>query len=169
MVMAGRREHFLEWMPVSTLAGMDAGFSLLETVLALFFTTLVALTGITVLAQARRVLADGLLQTQRMQGGWVLQQRLADDMHAAVYYTFRGDFLSVTDSRGNRSAYTVSKDGLLYRSVNGYGTVVLATGVATVAYAQLPAGGIWVRVSYGGGASAFEQDFVVPFALGSVG
>lgn len=148
---------------------LDAGFSLVETVLALSFTTLVAATGITALAQARRAVIDGLIQTERIQGAWVLQQRLADDMHAAESYSYNGSYLSIRDSQGNVYGYRVSNNGLLYRSVNGYGTVVLATGVAAIVYAQLPAGGILAQVSYGKGGNAVEQKFIIPFALGPVG
>ena len=139
----------------------EAGFSLAEAVMSLSITAITLAVGTSIWWSGWRNLAFVTEQMQSLDDGWLLYHALNQDLTGSQRVQADGSALSVTLNDGEEARYRLSPDShLVLRTLNGYGEVVLSTGVDSLHW-QTGKTGLQVDVAYAGEGGAHELQFTL--------
>lgn len=145
----------------------SSGYTLAETVVALFASMLILSGSVTAGFMAMQQERALFIRASAEDSAGLLAIALARDVSMASGFQYTGSHLYVTEDDGSVNGYwldPVSDDVL--RSVDGSGAVVESTDVHTISFAVTPSGGLHVEVFYESGQTSEEQDLWCAFAEG---
>lgn len=144
----------------------EGGFSLLETLMALWITGVVMIVAVGSLVAMERAFFQLTRAVAGIDDSWVLYHAMASDIRSAVSYSFANDEISIALQDGSTATYRLSpRSNLIERSRNGYGAVPVASHVSGLSYAVAPGTGVRVTVRQGG--SELVTNLFLVFARGS--
>ena len=145
--------------------GHEDGFSLLETIMALWITGIVMIVAVGSLVAMERTFFQVTRVAAGIDDSWVLYHAMAGDIRSADGYSYANDELSIALQDGSRVVYWLSaQSNLIERSRDGYGDVPVAAHVSGLSYATAPGTGVWVTVRQGG--SGLVTNLFLVFARG---
>ncbi len=145
----------------------QCGFSLVETIVAMTVTMIVLTTCLSLLLvnvkTDRRAIAELLTQHDI----FLFQAALRRDIHSAQGITANGSTLFITRDDGIVNDYRFNpSSGIVYKSVDGSGTAILATSVTKVQYTILPHVGVMVAVYFNREEFTFHDEWSAAFLEG---
>lgn len=144
------------------------GFMLVETVLAMFISTIVLFGGVAALLYSFS--ASHRMFSAAMAGddANLLEGFLSRDMRMASQFSFHNQEVWITEDDGTVNSYwldPLSSD--IDRAVDGEGAVVVSTNVQSISFAVLAEGGLQTRVDYMQNGVSFEALLQDDFMEGS--
>lgn len=147
-----------------------AGFTLIETVCALFISSIAVFGSIAALlfalSASHRIFSSAL----EADDANVLSSFLSRDMEMASHFSFVNQEVWITEDNGTVNSYWLDPASLdVDRAVDGEGAVVMSTHVQAINFSVLPEGGLGTTITYGVGEVSYEAFLQDDFGEGRAG
>lgn len=145
----------------------SGGYTLAETVIALFASLLILCGGVTAALMSVQQEQAAFIRDGGEDNADLFAIALNRDIRMASGFQYTGTRLFVTEDDGTVNGYWLDPvSGDVLRSVDGFGAVVESTDVHSISFAVAASGGLHVEVFYRGGQTAEEEDVWCAFAEG---